>query len=298
MGLEPSTIPLDRFCEFLHHLFTQGKLPGTVAGYRAACRGFIRPFADGSTLDDNPLIAKMIRGMYVKRPPSRQLAQPWDLKLVLDSLLRGPYKGCSSLSLSMLTHKTAFLLALATMCRGSELHALTIDGNHCRFSNGGVFLSYNSTFLAKNERANVTHKELFVPCLQKLAHDENKTWCPVTHLREYIDRTHGLRAGDCDQLFITTIDPFTPASKASIARWVVSVIRQGYEFARIPLPSRITAHQVRAVASSTALFTGFSLKQVLEAANWASQNTFINCYLREIPMIRAGARAAAFLGNH
>jgi hypothetical protein len=115
------------------------------------------------------------------------------------------------------------------MCRGSELHALTIDSNHCRFSNGGVFLSYNPSFLAKNDRANKVHNELFIPGIQRLAHDEDKTWCPITHLNEYIKRTHGLRAGDCDQLFIVTIDPFTPASKATIARWIVTVIQQGYE---------------------------------------------------------------------
>jgi hypothetical protein len=234
--------------------------------------------------------------MFVKRPPKRDLAPPWDLKLVLGTFLEGPYKGCSSLSLPMLTQKTAFLLALTTMCRGSELHALTVDSNHCRFSNGGAFLTYNISFLAKNERVNRVHKELFIPSLSKVAHDENNNWCPVTHLRQYIKRTEWLRAGDNDQLFITTIDPHTPASKATIARWVVTVIQQGYEFARIPLPKRITAHQVRAMVASTALFSGFSLRQVLEAANWSTQNTFINCYLRDLPAVRAGAGMAPFVG--
>jgi hypothetical protein len=123
-----------------------------VAGYRSACRGVIRPFLDDTTLDNNPLITRLIKGMFVRRPPSRELTKPWDLKLVLNSFLEGPYKGCSNLSLAMLSHKTAFLLALATMCRRSELHALTIDSNHCRFSNGGVFLSYNPSFLSRRMR--------------------------------------------------------------------------------------------------------------------------------------------------
>jgi hypothetical protein len=101
---------------------------------------------------------------------------------------------------------------------GSELHALTIDDAHCRFSNGEVFLTYNPFSLAKNERANPFHKEHFIPALRKVTHDEDISWCPVLHLKEYLKRTQGLRAGDSNQLFIVTIDPFNPASKPTIAR--------------------------------------------------------------------------------
>jgi hypothetical protein len=50
------------------------------------------------------------------------------------------------------------------------------------------------------------------------------------------------------------------------------------------------------MTASTALFSGFSLRQVLEAANWSTRNTFINCYLKDIPTIMAGANMAAFVG--
>jgi hypothetical protein len=211
------------------------------------------------------------------------------------SLLKAPFKGCKNLTLPVLSKKTAFLLALATMCRGSELHALSVDEAHCRFSKGGVFLTYNPSFLAKNERANTFHREHFIPALRKVAHDEDISWCPVVHLREYLKRTQGLRAWDCNQLFIVTIDPFNPANKPSIARWIVNVIEQCYELARIPVPVRVKAHLVRAVAASTAFYVGFSLKQVLEASSWASENTFINCYMRDVASSRAGANAAPFL---
>jgi hypothetical protein len=181
------------------------------------------------------------------------------------------------------------------MCRGSELHALAVDEAHCRFSNGGVFLTYNPSFLTKNERANSFHKEHFIPALRKVAHDEDISWCPVLHLKEYLKRSQGLRAGDCNQLFIVTIDPFNPASKTTIARWIVSVIEQSYEMARVPVPGKVKAHQVRAVAASTAFYAGFSLKQVLEAASWATENTFINCYMRDVASSRAGANMAPFL---
>jgi hypothetical protein len=103
-------------------------------------------------LDDNILIIKLIKGFYLSRPPSRALAQPWDLSLVMD--------------LSLV--KTAFLLALATMCRGSELQAFSVEEDHCCFANGGVTLSYNSTFLAKNERPNVILKDAFIPTIRSV----------------------------------------------------------------------------------------------------------------------------------
>jgi hypothetical protein len=55
---------------------------------------------------------------------------------------------------------------------------------------------------------------------------------------------------------------------------MVYVIVQSCEMAGVPVPGKGKAHQIRVVAASTAFLRGFSLKQVLEAASWASENTF------------------------
>jgi hypothetical protein len=136
------------------------------------------------------------------------------------------------------------LLALATMCRGSEIQAFSVDTDHCRSANGGVTLSYNSAFLAKNERANVIHKDAFIPTIRSAAHDESRSWCPVLLLQEYIKTTRDLRPKDSSQLFIITKPPFSPATKATIARWITSVIETCYKAAHVDLPSTPKAHQV------------------------------------------------------
>jgi hypothetical protein len=159
-----------------------------------------------------------------------------------------------------------------------------------------VTLSYNSAFLAKNERANIIHKDAFIPTIRSAAHDESRSWCPVSLLQEYIKTTRDLRPKDSSQLFVITKPPFCPATKATIARWISSVIETCYKAAHIDLPSAPKAHQVRAMAASSALYAGFSLKQVMEAASWTTENTFINCYLRDIAKDRVGARAVPFLG--
>jgi hypothetical protein len=60
--------------------------------------------------------------------------------------------------------------------------------------------------------------------------------------KEYLKRTQSLRAGNSNQLFIVTIDPFDPASKATIARWMVYVIVQSCEMAGVPVRGKVKAH--------------------------------------------------------
>jgi hypothetical protein len=50
----------------------------TIAGFRAACTDFLKPFAVRSTLDDNVFIFKLLKLYILSRPPSRVLAQPWE----------------------------------------------------------------------------------------------------------------------------------------------------------------------------------------------------------------------------
>ena len=72
--------------------------------------------------------------------------------LGLICLLKAPYEPQHKASKLHVTVKTAFLLALATDKRCSEIHALAMDSNHVRFnqSDGSVSLIVQTEFLAKN----------------------------------------------------------------------------------------------------------------------------------------------------
>ena len=63
--------------------------------------------------------------------------------------------------------KTAFLLALATTNRYSEIHALAVHSNHLRFnqSDGSVSLVVQTGFLAKNQLLSICPDPVVIPNL-------------------------------------------------------------------------------------------------------------------------------------
>ena len=81
--------------------------------------------------------------------------------------------------------------------------------------------------------------------------------CPVAHLRHYVQKTQTLRSSD--QLFVTTVEPYRPASKQTVASWIRTVIRQSGQEG--------SAGSTRSASTSKAAHAGARLEEVLAAAN-------------------------------
>ena len=206
-ALDPHSASITAIGDFLLHLFNSGLQISTVKGYRSAIGAIHTGFQDGSTVSPSTPPSHLIRGMFLERPPTRKLVPSWDLGSVLSSLSRSPFEPASDSSLHNLTIKTAFLLAVATARRRSELHALTLEPGHIRWEPGGVRLIPHLQFLTKNQSINFSPPDIFVPSLTAFSSvAEDKWWCPVRSLKYYIARTQPMR-GDVKQLFITTIQP-------------------------------------------------------------------------------------------
>ena len=95
-------------------------------------------------------------------------------------------------------------------------------------------------------------------------------------------KTNSLR-GDIEALFITYKDGhIKPASKVSIARWIISTIKQAYETKELACLRDPKAHDTRKLSVSWALFNGATLKEILKAAHWTSEGTFASFYLKDI----------------
>ena len=70
-------------------------------------------------------------------------------------------------------------------------------------------------------------------------------------------------------VFLTSIKPYGPATSATVARWIKTVLsKAGID------TSIFKAHSVRGAATSTAAEAGVSIPEILEAADWSSQSTF------------------------
>ena len=110
-------------------------------------------FKTGNRVGYIPVLSELIRSFELQRPVQTSLMPKWDLSWVLTCLQKAPYEPLHKASKLHVMIKTAFLLALATAKRCSEIHASAMDTNHLKFnqSDGSVSLIVQTGFLVKNQ---------------------------------------------------------------------------------------------------------------------------------------------------
>ena len=203
-----------------------------------------------------------------------------------------------SAELEYLTWKTVFLIALASAARVSELHALSTCNTCLRIEVSGIRLFPKLEFLAKNQRANKAWSSWFIPDFKKQSNKaKDLILCPCRCLKAYIERTESLR-GERKELFITYQEGRNkPASKDTIARWIVSTIKEAYRSCGEEYSSKPRAHDTRKMAVSRALFNGATIKEIMKAAHWSQENSFTKFYLKDVAKEEGNFARASILGT-
>ena len=146
-GSDPCSTSVTDLADFFLFLWTNKRLSlPSIRGYRSALAPVLRQA--GLDISTDKDLSDLFRGLANSTPSRPQRLPAWDVSLVLRSLLRPPYEPLRSASLRDVTLKTAFLLALASARRVSELHALTAEVRH---SKGWASMSFSLApeFLAK-----------------------------------------------------------------------------------------------------------------------------------------------------
>ena len=132
-SVHPASASVAEVGDFLLYLFDSGLATATVKNYRSAIAAIHTGFSDGSTVSNNRAIGQLTRGMFVTRPPTRKLVPSWDLFSVLSTLAKPPFEPLGGATLLHLSIKVAFLVAVATSRRRSELHSLSVAAGHIRW---------------------------------------------------------------------------------------------------------------------------------------------------------------------
>lgn len=279
-SVEATVADLADFFIYLHE--ERNCKPNTLMGYRSAIASMHKGWSN-SSVSNNTDLSKLIKGIYNSEPNVRPLLPNWDLPTVLWKLCDSPFEPMNSCDMKYLTWKTVFLVALATASRVSEIQALSIGESHLRLEQNGIRLLPNIQFLAKTQRLGKPWKPIFIPEFNSFATDSRDLLlCPCRALKMYLKRTESSR-GDEKCLFLTyKSDSQKPASKNSISRWIVSLVKFVYEHNSETL-SHVRAHDTRRLATSWALFNGATLEEILQTAHWATENTFTSFYMRDVP---------------
>ena len=276
---------------FLQDLFDRGRAWSTIRGYVAAISACHPSFQEKS-LGSVAEIRDFIGGVFKLRPPVKSIIPRWDLGIVLHALAMGPFEPLSEASLQCLTYKTAFLVAITSAARVSELQALDSRPELSRLHRHKATLRLNPAFMPKVPNPTYLDREIeleaFYPNpkdhLEKALHK----LCPVRALRFYLQRTEALRQDP--QLFVSyqTGGEGKKVSKSTISRWIKQTIMFSYRHLGRDLPiSSVRAHSTRAVASSLADVRGVSPAELCAAATWSSSMTFARHYRLDMAASRS-----------
>ena len=166
------------------------------------------PHIEGYNVGEHPLVVQLLRGIFNSRPPTPRYTYTWDVSTVksyLESL--GPNE---QLSLKHLSRKLAFLLAITSAERGSELvdHDLRFKGYHPEC------VSVNLPELTKGVWVGKPLKTSF-----HSSFPENKLLCQCSCLI----RTRAFRLesiSEPNKLFLSFNNSHEPVSPATLSHWV------------------------------------------------------------------------------
>jgi hypothetical protein len=214
---------------FLQDLMERGRSFSTIKVYLAAISACHVGF-EGSTVRQNPLTRSFMKGARRSLPVIRRSVPEWDLSMVLEARSLYPFEPLGSISLKLLSLKTALLSAVASAKRVSELHALSVHPSCAKFSLSGdkVFLKPNLAFMPKCFPAftsEVLELSAFHPPPFASPEDQGlNALCLVRALQAYMTRTSAFRKSD--QLFVSRapLHKGSPISNQCLSHWLVDAI--------------------------------------------------------------------------
>jgi len=169
--------PVEDVANFPADLFKEGYLYRLLNSYRSAISA-LHSKVDGYSIGQHPLVTRMLKGVFNERPSVAKYSAFWDVAVVLKYL-----KGLGTndtLSLRLLTIKSAMLMALTRPARSVDLSKLDIKAHS--FSEAGV--TFKAQHLSKQNRASKPLADFFYP-----RYPEDQAICPVVTLQAYEART-------------------------------------------------------------------------------------------------------------
>nr|XP_054590865.1 uncharacterized protein LOC129154747 [Nothobranchius furzeri] len=259
--VDPGSCSLHEVLRYLRHRFDKGRTASTLKVHLAAISAN-HLLVDGRSVGAHYSVTQFLRGVRRLRPPLCRPAPARDLPLVLQALCGPPFEPMTTAPLEVVSVKTAFLLAVTTAKRVSELHALDISPAYLRWKadGSGVTLWPNVAFLPKVLPSGYVNAAIelgayFPPPFHSEGQRRANLLCPVRALQLYIVATNTV------QLFVCHggVNRGRALSKQRLSHWVVDAIAMAYAAVGAVAPPGIVCHSTRSVTTSWAAMKGVPL---------------------------------------
>ena len=289
-GILPSDLSYITLAEYLVYLFSQNKKMNTSQVHKVSISSVLKLLNPPTAILEETL-HNVIRGMTILRPREQEVLPKWNLSVVLKGLMKPPFAihgTDKNISLELLSYKTAFLVALATSARGSELVALSRASHNLEFStlaSGAKHASIRMVpkFIPKYQRPEIIPEPMKFPGIAHLFPDEpERLLCPVRALGLYIVRSAERAQDDSQEKLFVHFIPATQMFPTHLCRLVAETIRLMYENSSEPDLPKIKAHDFRGISASIAFYRNTPLKELCGLNGWKSSNIFVCHYLRDM----------------
>ena len=264
-GRNPIQGPVTDVINFLVQLYKDGYSYQSLNSYRSAISS-VHEEVDGHLIGQHPMVTRVLKGAFNCRPPKPRYTSTWSVNQVVTWLDQQNNTVIPLLSLAM---KAVTLCALSRPCRLAELANLSFQS--LSFSPEGI--TAYPLMPPKQSQPGKAIKEYFFPLFL-----DNSNICLVVTLRLYCDKTSGLRQLEIVKkkrvVFLISTKPYGPATSASVARWIKTVL------SKAGIDTTFQVHSIRGASTLAAAEAGISVPEILEAAGWSNQSTFERFYYR------------------
>ena len=284
-GILPSDLSFITLAEYLVYLFSQYKKVNTILVHKASISSVLKLLNQESTLHN------VIRRMTILRPREQEVLPRWHLGVVLKGLMKPPFAIHGTdrhISLELSSYKTAFLVALASGARGSELIALSRASHNLEFTTLAsgvkqVSIRMVPKFIPKNQWPEIILEPIKFPGIAHLFPNElERLLCPVRALGLYIVKSADRAQDDPLEKLFVHFNPDTQLFTTNCHRWVAETIRLTYENSSDSDLPKFKAHDVRGIYASIAFYRNTPLKDLCGLISWKSSNVFVRHYLRDM----------------
>ena len=289
-GICPNDLSFITLAEYLVYLFSQNKKVNTILVHKASIYSVLKLLNPPTAIQESTL-HNVIRRMNILRPREQEVLLRWHRSVVLKGLMKPPFaiNGTDRhISLELLSYKTAFLVALASGARGSELVALSRASHNLEFTtlaSGAKQVSIRMVpkFIPKNQRPEIIPEPIKFPGMAHLFPNEpERLLCPVWALGLYIVKSAERAQNDPLEKLFVRFTPETQLFTTHFRRWVAETIRLTYENSSQSDLPKIRAHDVRGISASIAFYRNTPLKELCGLIGWKSSNVFVCHYLRDM----------------
>jgi hypothetical protein len=233
------------------------------------------PPVDGTLLGEHPIVGRLLKGMFVSRPPQPKYTSTWDVNVLLDKL--ATLHPNESLTQKQLTLKTVALTALVSAQRSQSLAALSLDS----MQRTPDEYRFTITDILKTSRPGKFPLVMAFPVFP-----HNCKLCVYVCIAQYIQVTSRIRESiPTQRLFVSFGKPYKAVGASTISRW----LKLALEDAGIDT-SLFTGHSYRAASTSKADNLGVSPDVILKTADWTHSGTFRKFYKKDVSKTNTYAR--------